>query len=114
MYLYFDPVLVYGILEPEYENYILDETWLDEHYNKINIFARSIVKNFMTDACYGIPCSIKDDKFVISEEEKKMVDDLYNYLNTKYPNKEYKLGYHLVIYGDYSLDCHTTYTMDEE
>ncbi len=120
MYGCFDPNLVYGFNIGD-RQHIIDPDYLEEDFPDILQCATDVVKHHLGEAVYGITCSLnpengKVDIIDYNLEKVDKVNKLYEkyieYLKTKMPEcimnnrlKKIKLGYHLVVLGDYEL-CH--------
>jgi len=119
MYGCFYKSIIYGFNEGESYQY-LDIDSLELKMD-IRMYADAVVKNYMTEAVYGVPCSItlEGEIIGISEEEKREVEKLYmrfiefHKRNGKDLSNISKLGFHSVISGDFQL-CHESYTLSEE
>lgn len=111
--------IIYGFNEGNNNEY-LDIDSL-ELISDIRMYADGIVRNYMTEAVYGVPCSItlEGEIIGISEEEKREVEKLYTRFieyhkkNGKDLSNISKLGFYTVLSGDYDM-CHESYTLTEE
>ena len=116
MYGVYEPCIFYGITDTVYgRDYIIDQDWIDNTYNNIEIAPLDIVRNYYGDICYGTRCSldVKTGKFEISDEEKKNVEEFHKDVCAKYNTTNFVLGYYLVVVGDGSL-CHTLYPNEND
>ena len=121
MHTCFDAYIVYGFNEGNRDS-IIEWAWAEE--NDFVVGALDIVRGYCGEACYGKYAEIgKEGQLVISSEDKKLVDDLFERF-MKFKNLPLKqaedessfeyptLGFHLIIKGDYEI-CSTSYTLDD-
>lgn len=109
MYGEYEPMLVYGIEDSDFESCI-DEEWLNENFPGIEIYPSSMIRNCMCSAIYGIVCDIDINGVIsISDEEKKIVDNLYEEIKNF---KKYTIGYMLCI-STFEYESLPTYIPNE-
>lgn len=110
MYGEYDAMIVYGISDG-FER-VLDEKWLKQKHPSIEIHALNIVRHYRCQPVYGIVCEFDTKTGVasIDDVDKKQVDDFYEKFKEYHTNNQTRffendciLGYHLCIYGDYTI-----------
>lgn len=96
--VYCSACIIYG-WEEESDDDIIDSDWIND--NDLNITFRSMQGNCVTDLYYGRSCHIdnKTQQIIISENDKKEVESLYNSLVEQgFINSDYnKLGFYSVV-----------------
>ena len=110
-------VLVYGF-NMGYREHIIYHDYLYEVFPDISQYAADIVRNYLGEAIYGIPCAldIKTGQALIDDSNKQKVYNLYDkyisYLKQKLTKKQFNikikeidLGFRLAVSGDYDT-CH--------
>ena len=108
----FGSYLVYGFPEVDRDKILSDEEL--EKYG-LRVFALDVVNNYVGEAVYGISCSVdkKTGQPSISEDEKSLVEKIYNKAKLN-PSSEYgSIGYYLAMSGDFEV-CHKEYFIDED
>ncbi len=111
MYGCSDAIIIYGFTEDDRENHISYDC---SEESGLEMCALDVVRNYMGEAAYGVTCQFdKETGHVIppSNEEMKNVQDLYRkFMDYHKSKKSSKLGYYLVVAGDYN-NCHTSYDL---
>lgn len=116
MYSCYDSYLVYGIMESD-RSMVLDDEWFSENYPNLGMFASDVVRNTMGNAVYGTSVGICEATGQVNPptaESKAEVDRLYEILCQHCEVEGWpkpRLGYFLVISGDYEKD-HSEYVPD--
>ncbi len=101
-----DPLIIYGWSEGNRDTCICYE-WIEEH--NIEQYALDVVRGYMGEAVYGLPCPISLDTGlpVISEEDRALVQQAYKDYLLSHPEAD-PLGFYLAVAGDYESD-HAVY-----
>jgi hypothetical protein len=104
MYGRFDGTIVYGWFGNDREAMISEE-WLQAHH--IRHFAADVVRLHGGDLVYGLPCYFTQSKgqAKISERDKMKVQDAAKAAGIPLS----KLKFHVAVFGDYELKCHTPF-----
>jgi hypothetical protein len=111
MYGYFYPLIMYGVWEDDH-SLMISPKWLKKFNPNLETYAAEVIRGFMANPCYGITCTLNNTtgQCQISAEHCEIVNELYDTLKTLYPDGKYKVGYFVVLAGDYQTDgCFTTY-----
>jgi hypothetical protein len=117
-----DAHLVYGF-NLERRDIKFDGDWIYDKYPAITCYAVDIVRNYLGEPIYGVPCDLDLLTGKVTqptEEQEKVVTELYNkYIEYYTKNfgdkyaKNIKLGYHLAVSG-WDEEEHEQINLDEE
>lgn len=119
MYSCYDPYLVFGICETS-SRIILDgdELAMYEEYN-IFSYAREVIRNHATYAVYGCTLRLNLETGEMSRSERiqmQAIQELFARVTEHHERNGLpspKLGYHLVVAGDYDTEEMQPYMLDE-
>lgn len=92
---------------------VLDWRWLEENYPEFGVYALDVVRMHMGEACYGVRCKINRSLGMLvepTEETIQRVKELFNKLVEYDGENNVRMGYFLVISGDYDKSQHEVYT----
>lgn len=115
MYRYYESNIIFGCTEYN-RIMVLDKKWLSKKFPSIEIFSIDIVKDHLTEACYGIKCDVDENTGIVSicDRDKEDVINFFNHF-IKYKNfdEKIKLGFYTVISGNYLDYEQVVYTLDK-
>lgn len=120
MHTYFNPVLIYGWRECNYDS-VIDETWLSDIYaNIIHIYTLEVSKGYAANAVYGIKCKMNTDGTIVLPSDndicivKSAYDKFIDYQQQYNDGKSsYILGYYQALEGDICWDEHEMYILED-
>jgi len=110
MHTYFNPYIIYGFNEGSRVSCI-DPVFFEDLYS-FCMYALDVNKGYLGEACYGIKCKLDiNGQISIGDKDKEKVDNIYKkfceYKKDKKEEYKVKLGYHLVLAGDFEISNDT-------
>lgn len=103
MYGCFNPVIVYGWVEPR-DYFVIDQDWFDEQGFDSPWFAKETIKNCAYGTCYGITCRLDESGVIeLDQADKTKVENAYYIVKKYYIHENIDLtalAYHQALEGD--------------
>lgn len=105
--------IIYGWCDKD-NNRVIKHELLEE--NGIGLYATEMYKNHAGSAIYGIICEFNKETgcATISDENKMIMNDIYNKIMKYYGEDSPKLGFYLGVDADMSWDEHEEYVPEIE
>ncbi len=117
MHSCYDAYVVYGIMESN-RGIALSREWLEDYDIEMSHCASDVVRNYMGNAVYGYIVTLCEEtgQARATETQKESVERLHTLLCEYCTKNGYdlpRIGYHLVVSGDYETE-HYEYTPDSD
>lgn len=100
MYGVYDSYTIYGI--KEVDNRMIDKKWFSGNYPDLYMYDTSITRLHSCGIVYGVYVRLNEQTGIcdVSEEDKILVNELYDRINKFYKNEKRRIGFFTGILGD--------------